>query len=136
MKKGKTLLLIDSLINLLLGIILLAYSKPVVDLFGLPETDLKFYPNLLGAVLFGIGIALFIEYKRKEEFIGLGLGGAISINLIGGFVLFIWLISGNLILPIHGKIILWILDFILVAISFFELFVYLKNKRPTTSARL
>ncbi len=128
MKKGKTLLLIDSLINLLLGIILLAYSKPVVDLFGLPETDLKFYPNLLGAVLFGIGIALFIEYKRKEEFIGLGLGGAISINLIGGFVLFIWLISGNLILPIHGKIILWILDFILVAISFFELFVYLKNK--------
>ncbi|MCK5280245.1 MAG: hypothetical protein KAK04_16940, partial [Cyclobacteriaceae bacterium] len=132
MKKGKTLLLIDSLINLLLGIILLAYSKPVVDLFGLPETDLKFYPNLLGAVLFGIGIALFIEYKRKEEFIGLGLGGAISINLIGGFVLFIWLISGNLILPIHGKIILWILDFILVAISFFELFVYLKNKRPTT----
>ncbi|MCK5208464.1 MAG: hypothetical protein KAQ79_10600 [Cyclobacteriaceae bacterium] len=136
MKKGKTLLLIDSLINLLLGIILLAYSKPVVDLFGLPETDLKFYPNLLGAVLFGIGIALFIEYKRKEEFIGLGLGGAISINLIGGFVLFIWLISGNLILPIHGKIILWILDFILVAISFFELFVYLKNKRPTTKARL
>ncbi|MCK5105140.1 MAG: hypothetical protein KAQ62_08450 [Cyclobacteriaceae bacterium] len=136
MKKGKTLLLIDSLINLLLGIILLAYSKPVVDLFGLPETDLKFYPNLLGAVLFGIGIALFIEYKRKEEFIGLGLGGAISINLIGGFVLFIWLISGNLILPIHGKIILWILDFILVAISFFELFVYLKNKRPTTTARL
>ncbi len=135
MKQGKTLILIDSIGNLLLGIVLLAYSEPVVDFFGLPEVDSTFYPNILGAVLFGIGLALFIEYKRKDEFIGLGFGGAVCINMVGGIVLFIWLISGNLNLPIHGKIILWILDFLLVVISSLELIAYLKNKRPTAKAK-
>ena len=134
MKQEKTLVLIDSIINLLIGIILLAYSKPVVDFFGLPDSNLRFYPNILGAIIFGIGIALFIEYKRKDKFIGLGLGGAISINMMGGIVLFIWLISGKLNLHVQGKIILWILDLILVGISFFELLAYLKSKRPTITA--
>ncbi len=106
MQQSKTLILIDSIINLLLGLVLLAYSKPVIDLFGLPKTGLNFYPNILGAILFGIGIALFIEYKRKGEFIGLGLGGAISINLVGGIVLFLWLVFGSLNIPVKGKIIL------------------------------
>ena len=127
MKKGKALILTDSIINIFLGVVLLAYSKPIVDFFGLPETDLKFYPNILGAILFGIGIALFIEYKRKGEFIGLGIGGAISINLMGGIVLFIWLVSGNLNLPIQGNILLWFLDIILFGISLFELIAYFKK---------
>jgi len=134
MNHGKTLILIDSIINLFLGIILLAYSDPVVDLFGLPETDHKFYPNILGAVLFGIGIAFFIEYKRKDKFIGLGLGGAISINIMGGIVLLIWLISGKLNLPLQGTIILWILDIALFGVSLFEFIAYLKNK-PTTKIK-
>ena len=129
MKQMKTLLLIDSIINLFLGIVLLAYSKPVVELFGLPKSDFYFYPNILGAILFGIGISLIIEYKRKSEFIGLGLGGAISINISGGIVLFIWLVSGRMVLPIQGYIILWILDILLFGISFFELIVYLKNRK-------
>ena len=127
MKKGKALILTDSIINIFLGVVLLAYSKPIVDFFGLPETDLKFYPNILGAILFGIGIALFIEYKRKGEFIGLGLGGAISINLMGGIVLFIWLVSGNLNLPIQGNILLWFLDIILFGVSLLELIAYFKK---------
>lgn len=136
MKQGKTLILIDSIINLLLGVVLLAYSEPIVKLFGLPVTEQYFYPNILGAILFGIGIALYIEYRRKGELIGLGLGGAISINMMGGIVLFVWLVFGNLNLPIQGKIILWILDVILVGISTLELFAYLKreSKRPTTTA--
>lgn len=129
MKHGKTLILIDSIINLLLGIVLLSYSKPIVDFFGLPETDLRFYPNILGAIIFGIGIALFIEYKRKHQFIGLGLSGAISINLMGRIVLFIWLISGELKIPLQGTIILWTFDIVLVVISLFELLAYFKSIR-------
>lgn len=128
MKHGKTLLLIDSTINFLLGVVLLAYSEPVIKLFGLPVTNLNFYPNILGAILFGIGIALFIEYKRKDEFIGLGLGGAISINMMGGIVLLLWLVFGNLHIPIQGKILLWILNILLIGISSLELMAYLKNK--------
>ena len=126
--KHKTILLVDSFINLLLGVVLLAYSDPVIQFFGLPETDPRFYPNILGAVLFGIGIALFVEYKRKDHFVGLGLGGAISINMAGGIVLFLWLIAGNLNTPFHGTLILWVLDVILIGISSFELWVYLKNR--------
>ena len=133
MKQGKALILIDSIINLILGLVLLAYSEPLVNFFGLPVTDLNFYPNILGAILFGIGIALFIELKRKDEFIGLGLGGAISINMMGGIVLFLWLVFGRLNIPIQGKIILWILDTILLGISTLELLTYLKNKRTKTT---
>jgi len=120
------LLVIDASINYFLGVVLLIYSKPVVEFFGLPESDNKFYPTILGAVLFGIGVALTIEYFRKGKFIGLGFGGAISINLIGGIVLLIWLISGTLDIPIQGAIILWTLDLILIGISLFE---YLMFKR-------
>jgi len=130
MKQGKLLILIDCIINLFLGIVLLAYSEFVIKFFGLPETDQYFYPNILGAVLFGIGIALLIEYKRRNEFVGLGLGGAMAINVFGGIVLLLWLIWGNLDLPIQGTIILWVLVFLLLGISTFELFAFFKEKQP------
>ena len=126
-KSGKLLLAIDAIINYFLGIVLLLFSDRIVEFFGLPASDARFYPNILGAILFGIGIALTIEYKRKGNFIGLGLGGAISINLIGGIALFLWLISGNLLIPIQGKIILWILDFVLIVISSIEYFTFRKT---------
>jgi hypothetical protein len=132
MKQGKLLIFIDCIINLFLGIVLLIYSDSIVRIFGLPETEQAFYPNILGAVLLGIGIALIIELRRKNEFVGLGLGGAIAINMIGGTVLFIWLVWGNLNIPIQGRIILWTLDFLLIAISLFELQAYRKENRPPT----
>jgi hypothetical protein len=127
MKHTKFLLLADSIINFLLGIILLAYSKPVIQLFGLPGTENRFYPTILGAVLVGIGIALMIEYKRKGRFTGLGIGGAISINMTGGIVLLLWLLFGNLNIPVQGQIILWVLVFILIGISSLEFMSYLKH---------
>ena len=129
MNHGKLLLLIDAVINIFLGVVLLAYSNRVINWFGLPVVEQSFYPNILGAVLFGIGIALLIEYRRKGEFIGLGLGGAIAINMIGGIVLFIWLIAGSLNIPLKGLIILWILDLILLGISTGEFLMYMKNNR-------
>jgi hypothetical protein len=111
-----------------LGIILVAYSKALIQYFGLPVTETRFYPNILGAVLVGIVIALLIEYYRKER-VGLGIGGAISINLTGGIVLFLWLISGRLNLPLHGTIILWILFFVLIGISLLELITHKRNNK-------
>lgn len=131
---GKLLLLIDGSINIVLGIILLAYSEIIVDFIGIPATDNKFYPNILGAVLLGIGVALFIEYKGKNILAGLGLGGAIAINLSGGIVLFLWLVSDQLVIPLRGRIILWLLDTILIVISLVEYFVnYEKIKKDPES---
>jgi hypothetical protein len=123
--KSKKVLLVDAIINLILGILLLAFSQPIINILGVPNTDQYFYPNILGSVLFGIGIALLVEcYRTNDSFIGLGLGGAISINMCGGLVLALWLLFGNLIIPIGGKIFLWILVIILVGISSLELSVH------------
>jgi hypothetical protein len=79
-------------------------------------------------VLFGIGIALTIEYFRKQlGWVGLGLGGAVVINLAGGAVLIFWLILGNLTIPFRGQVFLWMLAVILVLISSFELVVHVKK---------
>ena len=124
-------LIIDAFINLFLGLLLLAFSPKIVNFFGVPSSENYFYPNILGAVLFGIGIALVIEAfrKNKNEFVGLGLIGAISINICGGIVLLFWLLFGGLDLSAKGLIFLWILDIILVVISTIELIINLKENK-------
>ncbi len=130
-KPGKLLLLIDAVVNYMLGIVLLTYSLPVVSWLGLPKVENSFYPNILGAVLVGIGIALHMEYKREykrtHRLSGLGLAGAISINLMGGVVLLLWLLFGHLVIPLQGRILLWVLDVFLIGFSILEIFAF-KNE--------
>ena len=59
--KSKTLLLIDGIVNLLVGILLLLFPLGIAELVGAPLPNTHFYPTILGAVIFGIGIALLIE---------------------------------------------------------------------------
>lgn len=126
----KTTLLIDASINFILAVLLLAFSPTIVNFLGVPDSDSFFYPNILGAVFLGITIALIIEAyrKHKNKYIGLGLVGAISINLSGGLVLLLWLIFGRLNLPLKGLIFLWVLDILLVVVSAIELFIDLKER--------
>ena len=89
---------------------------------------LELYPTILGAVLFGIGIALTIEcYRKLWRMVGLGLRGAVAINLSGGLVLILWLIFGDLNIPLRGHFFLWSLAIILVGISLIEVFTHLEN---------
>jgi hypothetical protein len=127
--KKKITLIADAVINLILGILLLAYSPELVSILGIPPSDNFFYPNILGAVLLGIGIALVLEAFRKNrnKYIGLGLLGAVIINICGGLVLLLWLLTGGLNLPQKGLIFLWILDVLLLFISSVELFLELKK---------
>ena len=130
MQPTKAVLLVDAAINLILGLLLLIFSETLVEFLGVPATEQSFYPNILGGVLFGIGVALLIEcFRFPNGLVGLGLGGAIAINLCGGLVLVFWLISGNLSIPIRGQVFLWTLAFILVAISNIELFMHLVSRK-------
>ena len=127
MSKESILLIVDAFINYALGILCLLYSF-FAETLGIPIVENSFYPNILGAVLFGIGIALTIECFRKPiGWTGLGLGGAIAINLSGGIVLILWLILGNLAIPGRGQMLLWMLAIILVIISSIELVVHVKK---------
>jgi hypothetical protein len=112
----RTLLVIDALVNLILGVLLLAFPRGLVEFLGLPPAASPFYPNILGAVLFGIGLALLIG-RFRPAWGGLGLGGAIAINLSGGVVLALWLLAGGLALPARGTAFLWALVLLLVVIS-------------------
>jgi hypothetical protein len=125
-----TLLTIDASINLLLGVLLISFPDGWVELLGVPPSAHGFYPNILGGVLFGIGIALMLERRnRRGTGLGLGLGGAIAINLCGGLVLCGWLVFGDLSLPLRGLIFLWFLVVLLVGLSVIELVTGFQGSR-------
>ena len=126
--KRKNILLIDALINFVLAFLLGIFPKELIGFLGLPLVSKPFYASILGGVFFGIGIALLIGRSAKDKNAdGLGLKGALAINLSGGFVLALWLLFGSLDVPVHGKIIMWALVVILFVLSAVELFTQ-KNK--------
>lgn len=126
--KRTTLLKADAAVNLILGILLMAFPAGLVKALGMPPADPSFYPSILGGVLLGIGLALLIECHWKSgRFNGLGLGGAIAINLCGGFVLAAWLLSDDLTLPLRGQILLWFLVLLLIGLSLLEGLDHLRN---------
>jgi hypothetical protein len=127
MKKPSIALVVDAFVNYALGVLCLLYPL-VAPALGVPPVENFFYPSILGAVLFGIGIALTIEFFRKDSGpVGLGLGGAVAINLTGGAVLILWLVWGDLGIPARGYAFLWGLALLLILISGYELYVDLKD---------
>jgi hypothetical protein len=121
-KKQEILLAIDGIVNVILGILLLLFPFGISELLGVPESNTNFYPTILGGVIFGIGVALFIErYGFKKKLRGLGLGGAIAINICGAFVLLIWLLIDPFALPLRGYIILWVIALGVLLIGIVEL---------------
>ena len=120
--KRKILLLTDGAVNLLLGILLLLYPFGIARFFGVPQPDSNFYPTLLGAVIFGIGIALVIDaYGKPHGIHGLGIAGAIAINFCGGGVLALWLIFNPFHLPVRGYITLWTIALLVLVLGCVEL---------------
>jgi len=130
--QSSKVLKIDAAVNFILGILLLLlipFPEQVSQFLGLPKIRQIFYPSIMGGVFIGIGIALLIESYREEsqQLVGLGLGGAIAINLCG--VLMGWIIFGNLELPIRGFIFLWIIAIILMVVSGMELMIHKMMKQ-------
>ena len=122
MAKRNLLLLVDGIVNLALGVLLIFLPAQLVDVFDLPKVETFFYVNILGAVLFGIGIALLVErFTNTRGTTGLGIGGAIAINLCGSGVLIFWLLFGNLRLSPSGLIFLWSIAMLVLGIAVAEL---------------
>jgi len=113
------LLLADAIINLLLGALLILYPQGLVEVLGLPPVVTTFFPRVLGGVLFGIGVALLIAFRGGAQ--GLGLDGAIAINLSGAGVVVGWLIVAPETIPPRGRITLWIIALLVIGIGLVEL---------------
>lgn len=122
------ILLIDSVINFLIGVLLLFYPRTLVELLGIPLVGNAFYPSILGAILVGIGMALFLEWRKtSSNFIGLGIGGAIVINICAALALLVWLVLGDLAIPLRGRLILWGLVLLIIGVVIPEI----KNTRKS-----
>ena len=120
--KQKNLLLIDGIANLVIGVLLLLFPLGVAEFLGVPQPESHFYPTILGGVILGIGIALLIErYGFEAGLRGLGLGGAIAINICGSLVLLGWLIIAPPSIPLRGLILLWIIGLLVLGIGLVEL---------------
>ncbi len=118
----KGLLLVDAVVNLILGVVLLLYPVGIVKLLGLPPTNTYFYASILGAVLFGIGIALLIErFGQSKNVRGLGFAGAIAINFSGAGALVVWLVVSPFNIPMRGRVILWSVAIAVLLIGFAEI---------------
>ncbi len=83
---------------------LLLFPEFVSEFLGLRTTGATFYSAILGAVFIGIGVALLLE-SFKPSLGGLGLGGAMSLNLISGVVLTGWLLLSRVGLPSRGALV-------------------------------
>lgn len=122
----RPLLLADAVINFLLGVLLLLYPPWLAEALGMPLVVTSFFPNVLGGVLFGIGIALLIASLGGAQ--GLGLDGAIAINLCGAGVVTGWLVVAPHAIPARGKITLWIIAILVIGIGLIELQHRLSSK--------
>jgi len=68
-------------------------------------------------------------YRTPNGIIGLGLGGAVVINLSGCIVLAAWLMFADSIIPMRGRLFLWSVVILLVAISGVEIVTHFNEKR-------
>ena len=110
------LLLADALVFLAMGAILAAFPAGAVTALGLPAGQPGFYRRLLGAVLIGIGLALMMN-ALPSGLSGLGLDGAIAVNLSVALGLTILLLTGARKTPARGRRLLWLLVLVLLGLS-------------------
>ena len=121
-QKHRTLLIIDGIINLVLGILLLLVPFGMASFLGVPEPVSYLYPCVLGGVLFGIGIALILEARgESKDTRGLGLVGAIVINFCEAGTLLVWLLVSHHELPLRGQILLWSIAVVVILVGVVEL---------------
>jgi len=120
--KAKPLLTVDAIINFMLGLPLMFVPIQTARILGIPFPEPAFYASLLGAVLTGIGVALLIErYHDRIHMAGLGIGGAIAINIFGAVALILWLFLGDLDIPVRGYVFLGAVAVVVLGISLVEL---------------
>jgi hypothetical protein len=120
--RRRRILAVDAAANYLLGLPLLVAPWQVTKMLAFPDAGNGFYPRVLGGVLTGIATALVVERRRNDGGpVGLGTGGAIAINTLGGATATVWLLSPNAkALPRRGRALLGGIGLSVLAIGALE----------------
>ena len=118
------LLWLETLLKGGIGLIMLLAPVAAAKIAGLPHGNTAFWPRLFGAALLGIAAAFAFEgYTRLNTNIsasGLGLGGAVIINLITILSL-IGLILFKGTRTRRGHLLLWSMSLLLTFLMLFEI---------------
>jgi hypothetical protein len=114
------LLWIETLLKLTGGLVLAIAPMSAVKVFGLPLTGTSFWPRLLGAVLIGLAVAMFLEARVTGSH-GLGLAGCAVVNLAGAAMMAALLVVDAGPPSVRGRGLLWLLVIFLLVLSVLEL---------------
>jgi hypothetical protein len=118
------LLWLETLLKGSIGLMMLMMPITSAKLAGLPHGNFAFWPRLFGAALLGIAAAFAVEgYTQLNANIsarGLGLGGAIAINLVTVLSLIGTLIFKG-VTTRRGLLLLWSFILLLVLLMLFEI---------------
>lgn len=114
------LLWIETLLKFVPGVLLVLAPLTTLRVLGLPRPEIGFWPRLTGALLVGIAGALFLEGAWPGHG-GLGLAGAIVINLCGASVLASLLTLEAGPTTTRGRTTIWLIVCVLVVVSVFEI---------------
>ena len=121
---GDQLLWLETLFKGSLGLVLIFLPLTAARLAGLPHGNTAFWPRLFGAALLGIAGAFAVEGYNLAggpiEAKGLGLGGAVIINLTAILSLFGTLIF-SAVATWRGKVLIWLMIILLLFLTLFEI---------------
>jgi hypothetical protein len=113
------LLWIETLTKFVPGALLVLAPLATLRVLGLPRPDTGFWPRLAGVLLVGIAGALFLEGTSRGH--GLGLAGAIIVNLSGASLLAALLVLEAGPAYTRGRTAVWLVVCALVTLSVFEI---------------
>jgi hypothetical protein len=118
------LLWFETLLKGSIGLILIFLPITAARMAGLPHGNVAFWPRLFGAALLGIAGAFAVEGYNLAggaiEAKGLGLGGAVIINLTTIVSLFGTLIF-SAVATRRGKVLIWLMILVLLFLTLFEI---------------
>lgn len=103
------------------GLTLLLIPLTALRIAGLQRPDTGFWPRLVGGIILGIAIAVYITLQFPEARGGLGPAGLIPINLAAAAALIAPLIMGTAAPSRRGKLFLFLNSVILLTLSFLEI---------------
>lgn len=103
------------------GLALFLIPLTVIRLAGLQRPDSGFWPRLVGGIVIGVAIAVYITLQFPDARGGLGPAGLIPINLTAAAALIAPLIMGTAAPSRRGKLFLFLTSVVLLTLSFLEI---------------
>lgn len=114
------LLWIETLVKLAPGLALLLAPGWTARALGLPRDPTGFWPRLLGGTLVGLAAGFVLEGWIGNVH-GIGLAGALAVNLAAAGTIAGLLILGKAAPSRRGRILLWLAVALLVLLALLEL---------------